>query len=362
MKANPASPPPPAPRPPPPPPFLQTQPEVYKSMGTGFSLASAEGALFTGWLPTLLGYSAQGCFKFGLYEIFKDLFSQIVGAETAYNNRTLVYLTASASAEVFADVALAPFEAVKVRMQTSLPSANFPLSIGAAFNKIINTEGTSALYKGIYPLWGRQVPYTMVKFSCFEKTVEAFYAYVFTNPKSSYSKTTQLSITFASGYIAGVLCAVVSQPADTLVSKLNQSPGASIGDIITKVGGIGGLYKGLTMRIIMVGTLTGLQWWIYDGFKTAVGINVRAPRALRAPPAARRAPRADSPIPLPPLRPSRRSPRPSRRRTKAAARGARGAPHMCRKLCLERARSRSRVGAPRRASKCAPRTSPTHPA
>lgn len=27
--------------------------------------------LFRGWFPTLLGYSAQGAFKFGLYEYFK---------------------------------------------------------------------------------------------------------------------------------------------------------------------------------------------------------------------------------------------------------------------------------------------------
>jgi solute carrier family 25 phosphate transporter 3 len=46
-------------------------PDVYKSMGVGFSIASKEGALTIGWLPTLIGYSAQGLFKFGFYEIFK---------------------------------------------------------------------------------------------------------------------------------------------------------------------------------------------------------------------------------------------------------------------------------------------------
>lgn len=33
----------------------------------------------------------------------------------------MVYLTASASAELLADIALCPFEAVKVRMQTTIP-------------------------------------------------------------------------------------------------------------------------------------------------------------------------------------------------------------------------------------------------
>ena len=30
--------------------------------------------------------------------------------------------------------------------------------------------------------------------------------------------------------------------------------------------------KGLSTRVIMIGTLTGLQWWIYDSFKTVMGL------------------------------------------------------------------------------------------
>ena len=36
--------------------------------------------------------------------------------------------------------------------------------------------------------------------------------------------------------------------------------------------GFAGLWSGLGVRIIMIGTLTGLQWWIYDTFKTMVGL------------------------------------------------------------------------------------------
>lgn len=75
----------------------------------------------------------------------------------------------------------------------------------------------------------RQIPYTMVKFACFEKTVRWFYRNVFTAPKETYSKATQLSVTFVSGYWAGIFCALVSQPADTLVSKLNADPTKSVG-------------------------------------------------------------------------------------------------------------------------------------
>lgn len=41
------------------------------------------------------------------------------------------------------------------------------------------------------------------------------------------SKPQQLLVTFAGGYIAGVFCATVSHPADTVVSKLNADVGSS---------------------------------------------------------------------------------------------------------------------------------------
>ena len=53
---------------------LQIDPVKYKGIGHGFKTIVAEqGAvgLFRGWVPTLIGYSAQGACKFGLYEYFK---------------------------------------------------------------------------------------------------------------------------------------------------------------------------------------------------------------------------------------------------------------------------------------------------
>ena len=73
----------------------------------------------------------------------------------------------------------------------------------------------------------RQIPYTMMKFACFERTVEALYKYVVPKPRSDCSKPEQLVVTFAAGYIAGVFCAVVSHPADTVVSKLNNDVGST---------------------------------------------------------------------------------------------------------------------------------------
>jgi len=69
---------------------------------------------------------------------------------------------------------------------------------------------------------------------------------------------------------------VVSHPADTLVSKINKSkmPGSfgQKASAIYKEIGFGGLWKGFTPRVVMIGTLTGLQWFIYGAFKSYMGL------------------------------------------------------------------------------------------
>jgi solute carrier family 25 phosphate transporter 3 len=96
--------------------------------------------LVKGWAPTVIGYSLQGFGKFGFYEFFKNFYSNMLGQvsllciflrisskfaqENTYRYRTAIYLTAGASAEFLADIALAPWEATKVRIQTQDNWAN----------------------------------------------------------------------------------------------------------------------------------------------------------------------------------------------------------------------------------------------
>ncbi|KAK9501153.1 hypothetical protein O3M35_002244 [Rhynocoris fuscipes] len=250
---------------------LQVDPGKYKNLMNGFKVTIAEEGykgLAKGWAPTFYGYSMQGAFKFGLYEYFKVLYHDIIGEENAFLWRTSLYLAASASAEFFADIALSPMEAVKVKIQTSPGYAN---TLRQAVPKMMGEEGFNAFYKGLVPLWCRQIPYTMMKFACFERTLELLYKYVVPKPRSDCSKGEQLVVTFAAGYIAGVFCAIVSHPADTVVSRLNKEKGASALDVAKKMG-FGGMWQGLGPRIIMIGTLTALQWFIYDFVKVALRI------------------------------------------------------------------------------------------
>jgi solute carrier family 25 phosphate transporter 3 len=270
---------------------IQANPEKFKGTVQGFKYitsgeASALGfksgfaGLMKGWGPTAWGYSAQGLCKFGFYEYFKWFFASSIGEEKAHKYRDLVYLTASASAELIADIALCPFEAVKVRIQTNPLYAN---GLMDGLPKFIAQEGFGNLYAGIAPLWARQVPYTIIKFMAFERIAE-FLFNLYPKPKSDMNKAEQMSVIFTAGYLAGVLCGIVSHPADTMVSKINKlKMDGSLGDKVRMIYtgtaekpgiGFGGLWKGLGPRVFMIGTLTGLQWFIYGAFKAAVGLPV----------------------------------------------------------------------------------------
>lgn len=53
---------------------IQVDPKKYGGIVSGFGTVAREqgfAGIIRGWFPTLVGYSAQGAFKFGLYEYFK---------------------------------------------------------------------------------------------------------------------------------------------------------------------------------------------------------------------------------------------------------------------------------------------------
>lgn len=114
------------------------------------TIGSAEGirGIFTGWGPTFVGYSVQGAGKYGFYEYFKHLYAGLAGEENAAKYKTLLFLSASASAEFIADLGLCPFEAVKVRMQTTIPPAFTGTMQG--ISSITGKEGVAGYVPHLY--------------------------------------------------------------------------------------------------------------------------------------------------------------------------------------------------------------------
>jgi solute carrier family 25 phosphate transporter 3 len=136
---------------------IQLDPIKYNSgLIGGFRKVTAEegfGAIWTGVGPTFAGYFLQGAFKFGGYEFFKQQFITQLGYETASNNRTAVYLGSSALAEFFADIALCPLEATRIRLVSEPGFAN---GLVGGFSKILRNEGVMAFYSGFGPILFKQ--------------------------------------------------------------------------------------------------------------------------------------------------------------------------------------------------------------
>ena len=109
----------------------------------------------------------------------------------------------------------------------------------------------------------------MAKFVVFEKVAEAVFRQY---PKKDMSSGMQTTTNLGSGLVAGMAAAFVSQPADTMLSKINKTkaaPGEGTTSRLIKIArelGIRGSYTGLGTRLFMVGTLTAGQFAIYGMF------------------------------------------------------------------------------------------------
>ncbi|CAE6413686.1 unnamed protein product [Rhizoctonia solani] len=256
---------------------IQLEPGIYnKGMVGSFRQVVANegaGALLTGLGPTVLGYALQGAFKFGGYEFWKSTFIGAVGVDAARENRQAIYLASSGIAEFFASIVLCPLEATRIRL-VSQPT--FASGLLGGFSRIAKEEGLRGFYSGFGPILFKQVPYTMTKFAVyevvFEKAVQAT-----GRPKSDLSSGALSALNLGSGLMAGFAAAIISQPADTLLSKINKTkglPGESITSRLLKMArelGPAGLFTGMGARLVMIGTLTAGQFVIYGDIKRVLG-------------------------------------------------------------------------------------------
>merc|ERR1712216_968518 len=175
-----------------------------------------------------------------------------------------------------ADIFLCPLEAARIR-QVSDPAMQ-KLSTPGAMAAIAAKDGMmTGFYSGFGPICFKQIPYTMAKFAVQGAAAESIYNAVGSEP-SKMSKAGNVCVSLGSGVIAGVAAAIISHPADTLLSKVNKAGAGGEGSIMTRLGRIAaevGFYNlctvGLGARCVMIGTLTAGQFGVFDIVMGMVG-------------------------------------------------------------------------------------------
>ena len=185
-----------------------------------------------------------------------------MGEEKAWENKTSIYIGAAAGAEFIADIFLCPLEAVRIR---SVSDPTFANGLGDGFVKMAKTEGLMGFYSGLVPILFKQIPYTIAKFVVQGNVSDSIYAGMGQTP-NDVAGSTKLGISLFSGVVAGVASAIISHPADTLLSKVNKKGAGGDGPMFTRLMNIAseiGFVKlctvGLGPRCVMIGTLTAGQ-------------------------------------------------------------------------------------------------------
>lgn len=169
--------------------------------------------LFTGVIPTFIGFSIQGALKYGFFEVFKPLVKASIIAYHMNHDHTLlsgdydndtflslfslsqvdiisILIVSAASAELIGSFFLTPFEAIRIRQVSAMTTSSSATNTNQQqvnqksdmitfFNTIITNEGLSSLFLGLPAIMLKAIPYTAVQLSCFELCSTAFYQTLF---------------------------------------------------------------------------------------------------------------------------------------------------------------------------------------
>lgn len=252
---------------------LQLEPAGSKqnvlSMAAQIVRNDGPGGLLTGFGSTAVGYLIQGGAKFCGYEFFKKLSIDKLGYDEAAKYRQLVYLGSASAAEVIATTLLTPLEASRIRL---VGDRSYAGGLVSALSRMWTEEGIAGFYAGYVPILFRQVPYAVGQFYTNEMAHSYLHRWVSPAKIASYGKVGEIGESLGCGIVAGIAAAVLSHPADTLLSKINKGGGGS-GSAVKRLAvlayetGPVGLWAGLGTRIIMTTFLVSGQFLIYDQCK-----------------------------------------------------------------------------------------------
>ncbi|CAH0016861.1 unnamed protein product [Clonostachys rhizophaga] len=250
----------------------------YNMVRAARQIVSKEGAsaLLTGFGPTAMGYLAQGGAKFAGYEFFKKQYISLAGGiDKAVDRRTAVYLGASATAEFFADILLCPLEATRIRL---VSQRGYASGLTTGFARMAREEGLRGFYSGFVPLLFKQVPFAVGQFSVHEAVNEVIFRAMGPERKAKLSKLESTGVELTSGLAAGAAAAVLSHPADTLLSAINKGAGdpkqgatSRMFQLAREFGPKKLLTSGLGPRLVMTCALVSGQFVIYAQCKALTG-------------------------------------------------------------------------------------------
>lgn len=151
----------------------------------------------------------------------------------------------------------------------------------------------SRLWDAFPKVVSRELPFAIVKFITFDVAAGAIISII--NAKTPFAGQVQvgsgavgLAVSAMAGAVAGIAGAVVSHPADLILTLTSSSTvegkeGGSttadandwrpiVQDLLKRDGGLANLFVGLPTRAIFFALVIGLQFWLYDYVKNLLQV------------------------------------------------------------------------------------------
>ncbi len=202
------------------------RPPKYSSLGnTYFTIFRQEGirrGLYGGVIPALIGSFGGTCIFFGTYE-----WSKRVMIDSGVPS-SVAYLSAGLIADLAASPLYVPTEVIKTRLQLQgrhnnpyfISGYNYKSTFNAA-RTIARTEGFGALFFGYRATLYRDLPFSALQFTFYEKEREFAKWWV-------GSKDIGLSLEILTGATAGGMAGVLTCPLDVVKTRIQTQVTPSI--------------------------------------------------------------------------------------------------------------------------------------
>ncbi|XP_064634456.1 solute carrier family 25 member 16-like [Lineus longissimus] len=165
-----------------------------------------------------------------------------------------------------AKTAIAPLDRVKILLQAHKVHYN-NLGVMSTLTQVVKIEGFLGLYKGNGAQMVRIFPYSAVQFVAYEQ-----YRKVLRHTLGFQSTASKL----AEGSLAGMTAVITTYPLDVVRARLAfQSLGEiqyrgivhTLNRILTKEGGLKGMYRGITPTLLGMIPYAGISFYVFEVLK-----------------------------------------------------------------------------------------------
>jgi solute carrier family 25 phosphate transporter 3 len=244
---------------------MQAEPERYREGVTSAALQilkeDGPSTLLGGLGPTVVGYGIEGAMKFGLYEVLKPVFGELLGQD----REGLAFVLSSIVAGAVASIILCPLESTRIRIVTDPSYARTGLLV--ALPRLIREEGLVSTFSGVWAMLAKQVSFDIL--------AQKFYA-VIANVGAK-AEDFKWIVSVDAAVFASIIACLLSQPGDVILTetykrKSTKNVFMTVNDIYNNHGGIAGFFTGTSARILHVGLIITSQLVIYDVIKQLLGL------------------------------------------------------------------------------------------